>query len=104
MDPSTAATDGTRTGSSPSLAKRTGKILAVRVQMLDETITLFQIQVGDFLFLKDNLVFTRFHTITNGSSVALIVSTSSLSRQHLQCLAVEILVGENGLLWLVFPP
>lgn len=53
MDPSTAATDGTRTGSSPSLAKRTGKILAVRVQMLDETITLFQIQakaLGSVLF------------------------------------------------------
>ena len=37
--------DSTRSGSSPSLSKKPGKILAVRVQMLDDTITMFQIQV-----------------------------------------------------------
>ncbi len=36
-----------RSASSPSLAKRTGKVLAVRVQMLDDTITMFQIQVSE---------------------------------------------------------
>ena len=39
--------DCSRTVSSPSLGagKKVGKILAVRVQMLDDTITMFQIQV-----------------------------------------------------------
>lgn len=43
--------DCSRTASSPSLgtSKKTGKILAVRVQMMDETITLFQIQVNELL-------------------------------------------------------
>ena len=45
MDGTTTHETG-RGGSSPSLAKRTGKILAVRVQMLDDTITMFQIQVN----------------------------------------------------------
>ncbi|EFX84918.1 hypothetical protein DAPPUDRAFT_314509 [Daphnia pulex] len=42
-----------RGGSSPNLSKRTSKILVVRVQMLDDTITMFQIQakaMGSVLF------------------------------------------------------
>jgi hypothetical protein len=36
-----------RGGSSPNLSKRSSKILVVRVQMLDDTITMFQIQVNE---------------------------------------------------------
>ncbi|XP_046442201.1 FERM, ARHGEF and pleckstrin domain-containing protein 1-like [Daphnia pulex] len=42
-----------RGGSSPNLSKRSSKILVVRVQMLDDTITMFQIQakaMGSVLF------------------------------------------------------
>uniref|UniRef100_A0A0P5K0I7 Moesin/ezrin/radixin homolog 1 n=1 Tax=Daphnia magna TaxID=35525 RepID=A0A0P5K0I7_9CRUS len=49
-----AATNETgRSGSSPNLAKRSSKILVVRVQMLDDTVTMFQIQakaMGTVLF------------------------------------------------------
>lgn len=45
MDSTTHETG--RSGSSPSLTKKSGKILAVRIQMLDDTITMFQIQVSD---------------------------------------------------------
>ena len=45
MDGTTNETS--RGGSSPNLSKRSSKILVVRVQMLDDTITMFQIQVNE---------------------------------------------------------
>ena len=44
-----AATTAAETGTN-SAAKRVGKIMAVRVQMLDDSITLFQIQVRTTLY------------------------------------------------------
>lgn len=71
-----------RSGSSPSLSKRSGKVLAVRVQMLDDTITMFQIQViNDDKVLIFPTVFPRPQ-----NSVDCMYST------HFVCLCVFVLV------------
>lgn len=40
---------GTRTP--PTTPKKGGKMLAVRVQMLDDSVTMFQVQVSDVCFI-----------------------------------------------------
>ena len=47
-------TDGARSKTPPGTPKKCGKLLGVRVQMLDDSITLFQVQVNiDFSPTKE---------------------------------------------------
>lgn len=63
-----AGVDGSGTSASktpPATPKRTGKMIGVRVQMLDDSITIFQVQVCTFLgiffyFTKTNDAFVVF--------------------------------------------
>lgn len=41
----------------PGTPKKGGKMLAVRVQMLDDTITMFQVQVRNFSQLVNNVYY-----------------------------------------------
>lgn len=47
-----AGVDGGGSRTPPTTPKKGGKMLAVRVQMLDDTITMFQVQVGTLLPYK----------------------------------------------------
>lgn len=47
----------------PATPRKAGKMLAVRVQMLDDSITMFQVQVKDTYFTSNN-IFQLLATIT----------------------------------------
>ena len=54
------AGDGARSKTPPGTPKKTGKLLGVRVQMLDDSITLFQVQVsGHFSFPQKQMLTKR---------------------------------------------
>lgn len=50
---------GSGTSGVPSTPKKGGKMLAIRVQMLDDTVTIFQVQVGYFKFWVDHVCFNE---------------------------------------------